>query len=191
MTIIHLIRHGETVWNAQHRLQGQADIPLSEKGRAQVTAQRRRMNGNALHVVSSDLSRARETARLLGFNDAIQDVRLREINVGSWEGLPVEEIVAQYGTDYLDWRYGRFTPPDGETWTVFCKRIEAALLDHTQTASEQSKEALIVCHGGVIRGIMAHVLKLPIDRFEPALPLSKTTMIMGERCSLLSYNWVA
>src|ERR1700759_3832419 len=82
-----IVRHGESVWNAEGRLQGQADPPLSPKGREEARGLAA-AGGGALppRVVSSDLIRARETAALLGHPDAETDVRLREINVGEWEG---------------------------------------------------------------------------------------------------------
>lgn len=191
MTIVHLMRHGETVWNAEGKLQGQTDIPLSDTGKAQVKAQSAAVVKEDVHVVSSDLLRTQETARLLGFDQFAVDARLREINVGAWEGRLTRQIIAECGPHYQDWRFGRFTPLGGEIWVDFCLRTEAALTEHAHTADKKGKELLLVCHGGVIRSILAHVLALPVDRFHPVKPASKTTIILAESARLLTYNWLA
>ena len=100
-----LVRHGQSTYNAQARLQGQADPPLSDAGRAEAELLR-----SALapfpedRVVTSDLQRARETATLLGYPNARVDARLREIDVGAWAGRALAELPA--GTDPA-WRGGR------------------------------------------------------------------------------------
>jgi broad specificity phosphatase PhoE len=93
-------RHGQTDWNAQHRWQGQADIPLNELGREQARAAASTLAGYGItHLYSSDLVRARETAGVLA--DIIDlevtfDARLREIDVGNWCGRTKEEIGAEF-----------------------------------------------------------------------------------------------
>ena len=185
MTLVHLMRHGETEWNAKRRLQGQADIPLSDRGRAQVRAQSASLNGKEVHAVASDLSRAEETARLMGFLSVGTDPRLREINVGTWEGRPFEDLDAE---NYRAWRIGGFTPPDGEGWAEFCDRTVDALHDHAQTAEQMGRDLLLVCHGGVIRGILNGLLALPIERFAPTAPASLSTIRLGALPALVSYN---
>ena len=92
---ILLVRHGESTWNAERRLQGQANPPLSERGRAEATALAPVLEtvppGRA---VCSDLDRARETAALVGHPDAQADPRWREIDVGEWAGRVAAEIDA-------------------------------------------------------------------------------------------------
>ncbi len=188
MTMVHLMRHGETVWNALGKLQGQADIALSETGRAQVAAQRGALRDETLHVVSSDLARATESAQLMGFHDVATDTRLREINVGSWEGRAIAQLVHENEANYKAWRAGRFTPPDGEAWDAFCARTTAALLEHAATAAAQDAALLLVCHGGVIRSILDHLLALPPERFEPAKPASLSALLLEGQPRLVSYN---
>src|SRR3954471_23099299 len=84
-----LIRHGESTWNAEERLQGQLDPPLSERGREQVRALQEMIATLDVpdeRIVCSDLGRARETAELLGLEPAAYDARWREIDVGAWGG---------------------------------------------------------------------------------------------------------
>src|SRR5215218_1994878 len=91
-----LVRHGESTWNAEERLQGQLDPPLSERGRDQSRALAGVLDGMPDdRVVCSDLGRARETAELLGLRPARLDARWREIDVGEWGGRTAAEIDAQ------------------------------------------------------------------------------------------------
>lgn len=112
---ITLVRHGRTAYNAQHRLQGQIDIPLDEVGQWQVRqtavalrelyVDRRPDIPNRL-VVCSDLGRASATAH--AFADPLglevhPDARVRERSFGDWEGIPVEELAQRYPEDYRSW----------------------------------------------------------------------------------------
>jgi probable phosphoglycerate mutase len=117
-----LWRHGETAWNAERRFQGQSDIELDEAGRQQ--AQRAARLLAALRpkmIVSSDLSRASETAaalaRLTGLT-VTYDKDLRERHGGSWEGLVDAEIRSRYPREHATW-----TPPDGEPASVVADRV--------------------------------------------------------------------
>ena len=188
MTLVHLMRHGETEWNACRRLQGQADIALSEAGRAQVLAQRAALDGLAVHAVASDLARAVETARLLGFREARTDPRLREIHVGAWQGCPVDDLLRQDAAAYRDWRFGRHTPPGGESWAAFRARTAASLADHAAAADRQGRDLLLICHGGVVRALLDGCLGLPPERFAAAAPASLTTIRLDEQPVLVSYN---
>ena len=188
MTLVHLMRHGETEWNTTGRLQGQADIPLSDTGRAQVRAQRHAMNGHAILCVASDLSRAVETAQLIGFDAPQQDVRLREINVGSWEGRPVANLLAEDERAYRDWRSGRHTPAGGEPWAGFCERVFNAFNEHAQTARVRECDLVLVCHGGVVRAILYTLLGLPPDRFAAADPASVSSIELNSTPLLVAYN---
>src|SRR3954471_11917270 len=90
---LFLVRHGESTYNAEGRLQGQADPPLTPRGRAEAETLAGLLDGVAPErVVSSDLVRARETAALLGHPDTPTDPRLREIHVGEWAGRPISDF---------------------------------------------------------------------------------------------------
>ena len=94
---IAFIPHGPTQWNDEGRLQGRQDIPLSEAGRLKMSGLRPPAGFESARVFVSPLSRARETARLLGLVDAVVDERLSEHGWGSWEGLTREEIAREMG----------------------------------------------------------------------------------------------
>ena len=93
---IVLVRHGQSAYNLQGRLQGQADPPLSDQGRAEATALATVFRGfDPARVVTSDLERARETAALIGFPDATPDAAWREIDVGEWSGRVLSSFPEQ------------------------------------------------------------------------------------------------
>src|SRR5919206_3871545 len=86
-----IVRHGESTWNAEERLQGQLDPPLSERGREQARALGAAVDLTGFppeRIVCSDLTRARETAELLGVAPGRYDERWREIDIGEWGGGP-------------------------------------------------------------------------------------------------------
>lgn len=100
MTILTLVRHGQTDWNLQRRYQGQKDIPLNEEGIRQAKALAELLAGESFDVIyTSDLKRAFHTAKEVhkGRNiDLIKDARLREICFGEWEGEFFQEMFSQY-----------------------------------------------------------------------------------------------
>ncbi|WP_421725038.1 histidine phosphatase family protein [Bauldia sp.] len=188
MTLIHLMRHGETEWNIARRLQGQADIGLSEAGRVQVRAQRAALDGLPVRVVASDLARTIETAELLDVGAVRTDRRLREIHIGDWEGRPIEALLAEDADAYYDWRFGRYTPPGGEAWEGFRDRIVDALREHADMAQTQDRDLLLICHGGVIRAVLDGFLGLLPERFAAAEPASLSTIRLDGQPELVSYN---
>src|SRR3954447_2263287 len=108
-----LVRHGESTWNAEERLQGQLDPPLSERGREQSRALAGIVDGVPDdRGVCSDLSRARETAELIGLRPGRLDPRWREIDVGAWGGQTAAEIDA-LGDELTNWRGGPRRAPAG------------------------------------------------------------------------------
>src|SRR5512136_235874 len=107
MTTLVLIRHGQTDWNVEGRWQGQADPPLNDRGREQarfVAEYQSQFGFAALH--SSDLRRAMETAQVIGAEmrlPVIPQPRLREINLGKWQGMLAADIEAQYPDEFRRW----------------------------------------------------------------------------------------
>ena len=110
---LYLVRHGESCWNAEHRLTGWSDIPLTEKGRAQARSIKPLLEG--LHfdgVWSSDLIRASDTARL-AYAEPVEDARLRELFFGDFEGVVWTRLDPQYKNMLLD--FESFRSPGGES----------------------------------------------------------------------------
>src|SRR4051794_38680024 len=117
MKHIYLIRHGETDWNVQERFQGHTDIPLNENGRSQA----RQLIAVCRHhkieaILSSDLSRALETAQIIAAQLEIkvfQNAGLREANLGKAQGLTHSEIEQQFGKSLIErWKSSQLTDAD-------------------------------------------------------------------------------
>lgn len=163
VTRLVIWRHGRTEWNASGRFQGQLDPPLDDTGRAQAIAAAPLVAGglsagNTL-VVSSDLSRATETAEvltgLLGVPLRV-DARLREHGLGSWEGLDRAEVAERYPAQYADWLAGRpVEGRGGEEPADVAARALAALADLPETAN-----AVAVTHGGTGVRLIEALLQL-------------------------------
>ncbi|GAO01670.1 histidine phosphatase family protein [Anaeromyxobacter sp. PSR-1] len=156
-----LVRHGETDWNAAGRLQGQTDVPLNANGRAQALALAVRLRAEGVRAIgSSDLSRARGTAELvggaLGLEVALVDEDLRERGYGAWEGLTRGECAAR---DPDAWARHladpRTPPPGGETTEALLARVVPAI---HRAAERLATPALVVTHGGVMRAFLSAVL---------------------------------
>lgn len=156
------------MWNRERRFQGQTDVPLSAEGRAQALALARELSGIAFDLaVSSDLSRAMETARAIYGPDVHPDPRWREFEFGEWEGLTWDEIVArwpEYG-DRTDTAAKRYAPPGGESFDAVAVRVACAL---DELRGGGHAHALVVTHAGPLHA-MLHTLfgELPV-RFAPA-----------------------
>lgn len=165
MKRLFLVRHGESEWNRERRLQGQADIGLSANGRSQALQLQPVIASLAPDLaLTSDLLRARETAALLGYAEAEPCAPLREIDVGDWTGRPIADLEKADMDAYRGWRAGQFTPPRGEAWAAFKARTSAVV---ARCLAGHSKRILLVAHGGVIRAILENLLDLKPARIVP------------------------
>ena len=179
-----LVRHGQSTHNAQARLQGQADPPLSDAGRAEAELLRAALpHFDDDRVVTSDLRRARETAALVGYPDARLDPRFREIDVGEWEGRPLSDFPAGPETA---WRGGALKAPGGESWADLQSRVGAALDELIAAGGTW----LVVCHGGVVRAALSHVTGADPQRVAGPANASVTVLRAQDRPQLESYGWV-
>lgn len=171
---ILLVRHGQSEWNASRRLQGQADIELSDQGRAQADALRNVIEQiGPCRAVSSDLGRVQETVRRLGVADAQPDKGLREIDVGEWTGRRIPDLIAENEDQYLAWRAGTNTPPGGELWEDFADRVTSVI---NREAKSPCQNLLVACHGGVVRAILQRFLNLQPSNIIPVAPASLTAL---------------
>lgn len=157
-TLVFLVRHAQSVWNASERWQGQADPPLSPTGHEQAKAVAGELADAQLELVlTSDLRRALETAQqvaALHGLEPVPDPRLRELDVGRWSGLTREEIGA-LEPELLE-RFAAGDPdarPDGgETRREIRQRVRSALSEIT--AEHAGRRIGIVTHLGVIRALL-------------------------------------
>ncbi|HPG26900.1 MAG TPA: histidine phosphatase family protein, partial [Myxococcota bacterium] len=152
------------------RYYGATDVPLSDEGRAQVRAARRRIPGETFEVVwSSSLCRAWESARILAPRHAIRlEADFREVDFGRWEGLTREEIERRDPSLYVAWRAQApaFDYPGGERRSDFRARIGRGL-GRLRTSGVRS--ALVVAHKGVVRTLLELVSGQTLGPDDPAL----------------------
>lgn len=186
MTRLLLVRHGESTWNAHRQLQGQADAPLSDRGRRQAARLAALIRDLApTRIVCSDLSRTRETAEILGHASAIRDRRWREIDVGEWTAASLDDLRRDQPDAFSGWRAGTYTPPGGENWQSFCARIRGAL---EELADPPGATALVVTHGGVIRAACALLVGLQPSHIIPVGPASLTVIDLSPTPKLRAFN---
>lgn len=150
--MIYLVRHGQTDWNVEKKIQGHIDIPLNNEGKQQALITADKLKKLKIDkIYSSDLLRTRETAKIISqyFNvDIILDKRLRGINYGDLEGIPRTEL-------------------NGEVWEVFNKNPEKLHAEPIRNVYnriknffeeiDKNKNILIVTHGGTLRVIMCYI----------------------------------
>jgi broad specificity phosphatase PhoE len=145
---IVLVRHGETDWNRERRYQGHLDPPLNAAGRAQSERLAQELAAELFDVIySSDLSRALETAEIVGARlglAVLPDPGLREVDLGSWAGLTRDQVIE---------RFGESPTHDGETRTEHTGRVVEAV--RTIAKRHPGGSILVVTHGGSIRAIEA------------------------------------
>lgn len=160
--LVYVIRHGQTDWNAERRLQGQKDIPLNDFGRSQATGNGLLLSGilgetaNDFDYVASPLGRTRETMELLrqamGLDPLAYrtDARLVEVSFGDWEGHTLPELKTAFPERIRARKAAKwdFIPPGdhAESYEILSWRIGAWL-------SSVESQTVCICHGGVIRSI--------------------------------------
>jgi glucosyl-3-phosphoglycerate phosphatase len=185
-----LWRHGQTIWNAEARFQGQTDIPLDETGQAQAERAARLLAAlRPDHIFSSDLQRAASTAaplsRLTGLPVTF-DKDLRERSGGAWEGLTDLEIAERYPAERESWN-----PPEGETAAAVADRVGGALQRIADSLGD-GQLAVVASHGAALRLGMSRMLGLTEDVFGVLGPLSNCSWsvlgLRGTRWRLLEYN---
>lgn len=159
---IVLIRHGQTDWNIEGRWQGTIDQPLNEEGLAQARILADHLDDRPITAVySSDLQRAYQTALPLAERKGLTvhtDPRLRELNLGVFQGLTHTEISERYPAEMAAMRddYMGFVVPGGESRGAMQSRAVAALNDIA--AREPGDEIAVITHGGTIRVILLKLL---------------------------------
>lgn len=164
-TKIYLIRHGETIWNATGRFQGQQDSPLNETGIRQAQALAKRLRNKPFFAIySSDLGRAHQTAEILAephSQPVIPDERLRERRFGIFEGLTMTEAERDYPDiqqAFLGGGYN-FIVPGGETNDEIIDRTVSCL--NELATRHPGERLLVVTHGGIINRFTKYVLGIP------------------------------
>jgi probable phosphoglycerate mutase len=170
MTEIYLLRHGEIAASRPFRFLGQGDPPLTDKGLAQISEVAEIFRAKALSLIrSSDLQRCRQSAEIIAARASGPspqlDEGLREINLGAWEGLSVEEVRRRFPGAYE--KRGalpaEYAPEGGESFRMLQARAAASLEKAIRTGGVENNAMLMVTHVGVSRVLMAHILQMPLQ----------------------------
>lgn len=188
MLQFYFVRHGETEWNRENRLQGRLDSPLTEKGKLQAKLLAERLASETFTaVISSTSGRAVQTAKLLiGDRDIpyFTDERLMEIDLGEWQGKTMSEIgeldLSRYHCYYNTPQL--FANDQGETFVDVQKRVEEVLIDYEQRFP--SGKLLFVTHGVVIKVLLQIIYKgLPVGQIwdPPTIAGTSVTIMNSDR----------
>ena len=166
-TTLCIIRHGETAWNAEHRVQGQLDIPLNDIGLKQAQAVGRALQGERFDAVySSDLTRARQTADPLVARLSMTmqlDRDLRERHYGIFERLTYAEVKTRFPEDYarFDARDPEYAFRTGESLKDFSARSIAVISKIAH--QHENQNVLVFTHGGVLDKLYRYITGLPLS----------------------------
>ncbi len=161
--LIFLVRHAESTWNDNKKIQGQKDPPLSEYGKREAKLVAKRFKELTFgEVYSSPLKRALDTARaIVGKKADIRiDEGLLEIGLGKWEGRTLAQIRKQYGEKFDRWavRPDRIPIPGGEDFRAFVRRVKKTMRGIERGSPDGN--VLVVSHGGVISAYVTVVLNV-------------------------------
>ncbi len=169
MTKLYLMRHGETEWNASSKVQGTTDVKLNEKGLIQAELVAKRLakeNIDALYT--SSLIRAKTTTEKIAKELKLESKELheyREICLGPWQGLTINEINEKYAEHYRIYREkpSEFNMPGAETFLQvterFCKAVSNTIIEN------KDKNIAIVSHGTAIKAAIINILGIDIDYY--------------------------
>ncbi|HEX2654971.1 MAG TPA: histidine phosphatase family protein [Xanthobacteraceae bacterium] len=180
--LLYFIRHGETDWNIEGRLQGQSDTPLNARGRKQAVAcgkilagvfAREGRNPNEPDYVASPLSRARETMELVRSTLGLApdhfhlDPALMELSFGRWEGSTIPElrVIDAQGIVERERDKWNFVPPGGESYEQLTQRVATWL----KTAT---RDTVVLAHGGTMRALVT-LLEIAPKRTAPVMPIDQ------------------
>jgi len=161
-----LVRHGETLWNRENRIQGHTDVELSDHGRKQIEKLAHAMQEEKIDIIySSPLKRAYDTARAIArFHKMDINVEgdLRELNHGDFESLTVQELKQSHGAFVRQWMEdpASVVMPNGESLSQVQKRVWTVI----RTIVDHSKDALVVSHGMAIMTILCEVQGLSLSQ---------------------------
>lgn len=162
---VYLVRHGQTDWNVRGLAQGHTDIPLSEIGQGQVSLLASAFEEIPItHLFSSDLQRAKQTARVIGEGNRIDPLLrqdLRERSFGEWEGSPYEEVLARIEAQAREEKLSSFQvrPPGGESLEDVWQRVGLLV----ESLSSLRDNVAIVSHGGTCGALLARLILAPVE----------------------------
>lgn len=154
-TILYLVRHGETEWNALGKFQGCKDIALSPQGINQAKYVSDRLKGKFDYIYSSPLKRAYKTASIIGMQSGVKiEVLndLREIDFGAWEGMTIKEIKDNFPSEFEIWRSDMTEAPlCGGDLSIKNATVRAKDTILNTVKKHEGKRIVMVAHGGIIK----------------------------------------
>lgn len=175
--IMYVVRHGETEWNKEKRMQGQTDIPLSEEGIRLAKRSGEKMKDIPIDlVISSPLQRALETARLMTLNreiPIITDARIQEISFGDFEGERIFEspiVPKDFRQIFYDNPLQMIAPPNGETFRQVISRTKALFDELVSNPDYRDKHILISSHGAASRCFLVNCFEDKTDIWRGCVP---------------------
>lgn len=186
---VYLIRHGQTRWNLEGKIQGKTDVPLNEIGMEQAKLLAKAMEHKAVAAVySSPLKRAYETARILAEEKSepkppiVRVDGLKEVDFGLWEGLTWEQINSAYPKDFAGWDQNPLshTPTGGEPRERCRDRCKAAM-DFILNQAGEGGDIAIVAHGGILVFVVDYLLRAQKDKNEIIVKNASITTLQYDR----------
>lgn len=194
-TRIFLVRHGQTEWNQQDRLQGQKNSPLTEIGRQQALMAKESLEQYEIHKACvSPLQRAQDTLDIILQGREVEVVRsgkLKEINLGPWEGKTREETERSHPIEFNRfWKHpDKFALQGAETFDQLQSRVVAAL--NAIFMKEKGQNVLVVSHWMAIKVALAHYTSIPLQQLSSISdPENGTFLTLTSRCNSISVHGV-
>lgn len=194
MTRLLIVRHGETDWNAESRVQGHEDIPLNAEGRRQAAHAAEALAAEPVAAVySSDLARAAQTARALAAPHGLEVVTtpgLRERLWGAWQGRTLAEIETSDPVEYQRHRSGQWVTPEGaEEYDALRDRVAAEIRRIAE--AHPGETVAIATHGGPLKVFVCWLMGAPVSAhfvLRAANAGVTTVLVRNGRYILESYN---
>jgi phosphoserine phosphatase len=190
-----IVRHAESAFNLQNRIQGHQDSQLTAKGRDQARRLARRIRHFKVDkIYSSDLGRAYSTTleitRFLKKRRIVRDPKLREILLGDWEGRTPEEVDRLYSKGYQKWlkKPSACVIPNSEPIGRFRRRVTSRVAQIAR--QNKGKTVLVVTHGGVITSLLADWLEADFDRVLQGLQIENTSLTFADMTEKKVKLWV-
>ena len=171
MLRLYLVRHGETVWNFENRIQGASDVPLNEKGREQAKSLAVKLqNISFSKIFSSPLARALETAKVVSLSQDSSITKVdnfSELDQGMLEGLRFNEIKEKFPDFFFKWRSvpGKVRMPGGETLDELQGRAWDGVEKIYEKYSQEKHPVLVVSHNLAIICILSRILGVTLNDF--------------------------
>lgn len=180
---LYLVRHGESEWNILSKVQGQSDTELTDLGREQARRAAERLSKEKIDIIfSSDLSRAYDTAKIIGEKLGLEVntfEELREIKFGVWEGLTTQDILDKYSKEHIIWMTEphNLKLPEAERLIDLQERLLRIV--NILLKDNKDKNILIVSHGVSIKALILGILGIDISHYNK-LTIGNTSLSIIE-----------